>query len=182
MTTLIGTTVVVMGVSGAGKSTVAEALAHRLGRAYLDADDLHSPANRAKLSAGVPLDDADRAPWLDAVGAWVDGHPPAVIACSALRRRYRDRLRAGATPLWFVHLDPPAALLAERLTDRQGHFMSAALLPDQLATLEPLAPDEAGVRVAGGPSVDDVVEAILAALTSGYCSPETVAAEGRPDT
>lgn len=159
-----------MGVSGAGKSTVAAALALRLGRPYLDADDLHPPANLAKLGAGVPLADVDRAPWLDAVAAWIDGSPPSVVACSALRRRYRDRLRATATPLWFVHLNPPTGLLAARLAQRRGHFMSPALLPDQLGTLEALGPDEPGVRLSAESCVQDVVEAIVAAAPPGSAS------------
>lgn len=148
-----------MGVSGAGKSTVAAALARALGRLFLDADDLHPPGNIAKLRAGIPLTEADRAPWLDAVLAWLEGAPAGVVACSALRRAHRDRLRAGRTPLWFLHLDPPADVLAARLAARRGHFMPASQLADQLATLEPLAADEPGLRV-GELTVEELVARI----------------------
>lgn len=158
--------IVVMGVSGAGKSTVAAALAERLGRDYLDADDLHPPANRAKLGAGLPLTDLDRAPWLAAVAEWIDGHGATVVACSALRRPYRDRLRAARTPVWFVHLDPPAPVVATRMQRRTGHFMPARQLPDQLATLEPLQPDEAGIRLRGREDLARVVARIETAVAA----------------
>jgi gluconokinase len=163
----VRSTIVVMGVSGAGKSTVAAELGRRLDRAWLDADDLHPPANLAKLRAGVPLDDADRGPWLDALVGWIDGNPPAVVACSALRRAYRDHLRTARMPLWFAHLDPPVDALATRLAERRGHVFNPVLLPDQVATLEPLAPDEAGVRIPGDVGREDVVGAVLAAYGSG---------------
>ena len=156
---------VVMGVSGAGKTTVAGVLAARLGRAFLDADDLHPAANLAKMRSGTPLNDTDRGPWLDAVARWIDANPESVIACSALRRRYRDRLRAARTPLWFVHLNPPLAVLRDRVRDRAGHFMPAALLPDQLATLEPLGSDEPGAELAGARDPAQTVEELLTALS-----------------
>lgn len=155
------TSVVVMGVSGSGKSTVGSALAAQLGRQYLDADDLHPPGNVAKLRAGIALTDADRVPWLTAVVDWINAHPGSVVACSALRRRYRDRLRAARQPVYFVHLAPPEAVLRRRLAGRRGHFMPMSQLPDQLATLEALAADEAGVRldVVGG--VDTTASRVL---------------------
>lgn len=153
--------IVVMGVSGSGKSTVASALAGRLDRACLDADDLHPVVNVDKMARGEPLTDVDRAPWLDAVVVWIDAHEPSVVACSALRRAHRDRLRAAAGAVTFVHLDPPADVLRARLTHRQGHFMPASQLADQLATLEPLEPDEGGLRVIREGSVDETVAAIL---------------------
>lgn len=156
--------IVVMGVSGSGKSTVATALAGRLDRAYLDADDLHPVINVAKMARGEPLTDVDRAPWLDAVAAWIDAHGASVVACSALRRAYRDRLRVARRAVTFVHLDPPADVLRSRLTHRQGHFMPASQLAGQLATLEPLEPDEGGLRVVREGSVDETVAAILAAI------------------
>lgn len=137
--------VVVMGVSAAGKSSVGIALADLLAVPFVDADDLHPPANVAKMAAGTPLDDDDRAPWLDVVGAVLAAAPGGlVVACSALRCAYRDRLRALAPDAVFVHLHGDEAMLAARAAARAGHFMPPALLASQLATLEPLAPDEAG--------------------------------------
>jgi len=167
--------VVVMGVAAAGKSTVGRALAERLGVAFIDADDLHSDANRAKMSAGVPLDDDDRAPWLDAVGAVLAARGPAdadrgghaasvVVACSALRRRYRDRLRELEPATRFVHLDAAPEVLRSRAEARTGHFMPPELLDSQLAILEPLAADEAGCRVDVGAPVDEVVADAIDAL------------------
>ncbi|MEU8824101.1 gluconokinase [Streptomyces sp. NPDC048636] len=141
--------VVVMGVSGTGKTTVGPLLADLLGVAYAEADDFHPPANIAKMSAGIPLDDADRAPWLDAIGAWARDHADhgGVVSCSALKRDYRDRLRAANPEAVFVHLTGDRARIAERMKARKGHFFSGELLESQLATLEPLEPDENGVAV-----------------------------------
>jgi gluconokinase len=133
--------VVVMGVSGTGKSTVGRALADALGVPFVEGDDLHPPANVAKMAAGIPLTDADRAPWLDLVAARLAG-TPAVVACSALRRIYRDRLRSEAPDLALVFLHGTREVLAARMTERPGHFMPTSLLDSQLATLEPPAPDE----------------------------------------
>lgn len=155
--------VVVMGVSGSGKSTVGVALARRLGVAFADADDLHPRANIAKMTAGVPLDDADRWPWLDLVGGWLAEHDRegGVVSCSALRRSYRDRLRRHAPRSRFVHLDGPREVIARRQADRAGHFMPASLLDSQLATLEPLGPDEDGVVLDLGQGVDALVQAYV---------------------
>ncbi|MEV7692209.1 gluconokinase [Microbacterium sp. NPDC089189] len=153
--------IVVMGVSAAGKSTVAAALSARLDRRLVDADDLHPPANVEKMAAGIPLDDADRAPWLDAVGAALADDAAgrgAVVACSALRRIYRDRLRA-AGDVVFVHLDADRAVLAFRASARENHFMPPALLESQLATLEPLSNDERGVVIDVDAPLADVVDA-----------------------
>ncbi|PKW27691.1 gluconokinase [Phycicoccus duodecadis] len=140
--------VVVMGVSGSGKSTVARGLADALGLTFGEADDFHPAENIARMAAGTPLTDADRRPWLLALAAWTADRDregrSTVMACSALRRRYRDLLRAGP-PVLFVHLDGPADVVQARLAARTGHFMPPALLASQLALLEPLAPDEAGV-------------------------------------
>jgi gluconokinase len=150
---------VVMGVSGSGKSTVGAALAQRLRVPFADADDFHPPANIAKMSAGVPLDDEDRGPWLDAIGVWLDEHPGGgVMSCSALKRDYRDRLRRHAHRVEFVHLSGTPEVLARRMAGRPGHFMPASLLTSQLATLEPLEPDEHGVTIDIDQSVDDVVQ------------------------
>jgi carbohydrate kinase (thermoresistant glucokinase family) len=156
---------VVMGVSGVGKTRVGTLLAQRLGARFVEGDDLHPPANRAKMAGGTPLEDEDRWPWLDRVAAALaGGEPPAVAACSALRRRYRDRLRLGAPGAVMLHLTSAPEAIAERLRARQGHFMPPALLQSQLATLEPLEADEAGVaaEVAGSPEA--VVEGLLAGV------------------
>ncbi|MFF2050244.1 gluconokinase [Leifsonia sp. NPDC058194] len=137
--------IVVMGVSGSGKTTVGQLLADRLRVPFVDADDLHPPANRAKMAGGTPLTDDDRAPWLEAVGrAMSAADGGVVVACSALRRRYRDTIAAAAErPVRFAHLAGPEALLHERMAARE-HFMPPALLRSQLDTLEPLDPAEPG--------------------------------------
>lgn len=156
--------IVVMGVSGAGKSVVGQALATRLAVPFCEGDALHPAANVARMAAGQPLTDADRAPWLDAVAGWITAHPAGVVACSALRRRYRDRLRAARGDLRFVLLDVPAAVLAERLRGRAGHFMPATLLASQLDTLERPDPDEAALVVDGTAPLADVLARIDAQL------------------
>ena len=130
--------VVVMGVSGAGKSTVGTLIAERLGVSFRDADDFHPPANIAKMSAGQPLTDDDRWPWLDAIGAYLAAHAQGgcVVTCSALKRAYRDRLRVAAPGLRFVHLHVDMALVAARQAARRDHFMPASLVASQFATLE----------------------------------------------
>lgn len=160
-----GFVVVVMGVSGAGKSTVASLLAGRLGWDFIEGDGLHPAANVAKMAAGHPLTDEDREPWLAAVARWIDGELGAgrrgVITCSALRRSYRDRLRR--PEVLFVYLDVARTELEKRLARRTGHYMPASLLASQLAALEPPAPDETAVTVAAG-SVEARVDAIVAAI------------------
>jgi gluconokinase len=141
--------IVVMGVAGTGKTTIGPLVAEALGVPYAEGDDFHPPANIAKMSAGIPLDDADRGPWLDAIGAWAHeraGHG-GVVSCSALKRGYRDRLRAAAPDVVFLHLTGDRALIERRMGERQGHFMPTALLDSQFATLEPLGADERGVAV-----------------------------------
>ncbi|OUE28255.1 gluconokinase, GntK/IdnK-type [Clavibacter michiganensis] len=141
--------VIVMGVSGSGKSTVGELLAQDAGVPFLDGDDLHPEANRRKMAEGHALDDDDRRPWLEEVGRALagraDGGP--VVACSALTRDYRDILRAAAPDAVFVHLAGDHELLAERLGGREGHFMPSSLLASQLRTLEPLGDDEQGITL-----------------------------------
>src|SRR5436190_20011095 len=138
-----------MGPPGSGKSTLGEALAARTGWAFADADDLHPAANIAKMSAGVPLTDSDRAPWLARIGAVMDEWRAAgaggIVACSALKRRYRDMLREGRPQVRLVYLAADEATLRERVKARRGHFMPPALLDDQLRVLEPPGPDEAPV-------------------------------------
>ncbi|CAN5476385.1 gluconokinase [soil metagenome] len=155
---------VVMGVSGSGKTTVGIALAAALGVPFLDADDLHPASNVAKLAAGIALTDDDRMPWLALVGAELAAAPEGlVIACSALKRVYRQAILAAAPSTRFVFLDGSRELLEARVRHRHGHFMPASLLDSQLATLEPLAPDEPGVRVSldEHPTVDSVVAPLV---------------------
>ncbi|WP_374025808.1 gluconokinase [Mycobacterium sp. HNNTM2301] len=154
--------VVVMGVSGSGKSTVGVALAQRLGVPFVDADALHPPANIAKMAAGEPLDDDDRRPWLDKVGEWLAGHRDGgVVSCSALKRKYRDQLRTHCPEVEFLHLAGSPALISGRLAARTGHFMPPALLRSQFDALEPLGADEAGATVDIGQGVDAIIDAFL---------------------
>ncbi|KZC94105.1 MULTISPECIES: gluconokinase, GntK/IdnK-type [unclassified Clavibacter] len=141
--------VIVMGVSGSGKSTVGEILAQDAGVPFLDGDDLHPESNRRKMAEGHALDDDDRRPWLEEVGRALAGRPEGgpVVACSALKRDYRDILRAAAPDAVFVHLAGDHDLLAERLGSREGHFMPSSLLASQLRTLEPLGDDEQGITL-----------------------------------
>jgi gluconokinase len=160
------TPLVVMGVSGAGKSSIGSLLAGRMGAIFLDADDLHSEDARAKMHAGTPLTDEDRTPWLARVGARIAQGAPAgerlVVACSALRRRYRDALRSAVGgDVAFVWLDGDAQLLTRRLAMREGHFMPPSLLESQLATLEPLEADELGFSVSIAHTPGEIVDAIL---------------------
>jgi gluconokinase len=156
---------VVMGVSGSGKSTVGAALAQRLRVPFADADDLHPPANIAKMSAGHALDDHDRYPWLEAVGEWLAAHPDGgVMSCSALKRKYRDQLRHHVPHLRFLLLEGSMEVIARRQASRPGHFMPASLLRSQFATLEQLQPDEDGVVVDVDQSVDDIVQGYVHAV------------------
>jgi gluconokinase len=153
-----------MGVSGSGKSTVGAALARRLRVPFVDADTLHPAANIAKMAAGEPLDDDDRYPWLEQVGDWLATHRDGgVVSCSALKKAYRDQLRAHCPDVIFLHLSGSAELIGGRLAARTGHFMPAALLRSQLDTLEPLGPDEAGMTLDIGPDVDAIVDTVVKA-------------------
>ena len=140
--------VVVMGVSGSGKTTIARSIAAATGFEFAEADRFHSPENIAKMEAGHPLTDEDRWPWLRALAAWMnaraDDGVSTVITCSALKRTYRDVLRDGPESVDFLHLDGPAELIKGRMSHREGHFMPTSLLQSQIDTLEALEPDESG--------------------------------------
>lgn len=160
--------IVVMGVSASGKSTVAAALAEGLGVPWEDADDLHPRTNVEKMASGTPLTDADRWPWLAAVGHRLQGgavNGGLIIACSALRRVYRDRLRQVCPQTVFVHLSGSRELLAARARERTEHFMPPGLLDSQFATLEPLQHDEPGVTVNVDAPIGDIVEQAEQALS-----------------
>ena len=159
---------VVMGVSGVGKTTVGEAIAKRLQWAFIDGDELHPAANIAKMKAGIPLTDADRTPWLDAVAAWIDRQHdegrPGVVTCSALKRAYRDRLDAGRPQVRFVYLQLDQADVAKRIAGRKGHFFAPALLASQFADLEPPQDDEPVIVVDGAQPIAAQVDAVVARL------------------
>ena len=154
--------IVIIGPSGCGKSTVGAALSDALGIPYREGDDLHPPANIAKMRAGETLTDADRWPWLDLVAQDLAAQAPVILGCSALRRAYRDRIREGAGgPVCFVHLAGSPALIATRMAARSGHFMPASLLDSQFASLEPPEPDEEAITVDIDQPLDRLVEDIL---------------------
>lgn len=154
--------VVVMGVSGSGKSTVGSVLAQRLRVPFMDADNLHPRANIAKMSAGEPLTDDDRRPWLERVGQWLAEHRDGgVMSCSALKRAYRDQLRSHCPAVKFLHLTGSLQEINARLATRSGHFMPAALLQSQFDSLEPLQADEPGVAVDIRDDVDTIVDRYL---------------------
>lgn len=159
---------VVMGVSGSGKSTIAECLAARLGWRYVDGDLFHPPANVAKMSAGHPLTDDDRWPWLRAIATEIDrlsaAGTPAVVACSALKRAYRDILVHGRDDVRIVFLDGSKDLIAGRLAARRGHFMPPGLLDSQFRTLEPPQPDERPITISIDASVEGIVNDIVRQL------------------
>lgn len=160
--------VVVMGVSGSGKSTVGAALAQRLRVPFADADDFHPAENIAKMSAGQPLDDDDRRPWLESIGVWLAEHENGgVMSCSALKRDYHDRLREHAPTTLFAHLAGSVDVISRRQASRPGHFMPPALLASQFETLEQLASDERGLIVDVDQSVDAIVEELVASLPGG---------------
>ena len=169
------TTLVVMGVSGSGKTTVAQGLAHRLGWVYAEGDDFHSAANVAKMRAGLPLDDADRWPWLRSLAAWIGAQEAAgrsaVVTCSALKRAYRDVLRDGHPSVWFVHVTVADGVLRERVVRRRGHYMPPSLLASQLDTLQPLRPDEPGRAVSGDGEPGVVVDRVLQTLRGQRLDP-----------
>ncbi|GAA2453621.1 gluconokinase [Actinomadura vinacea] len=158
---------VVMGVTGSGKTTFGTALSRRLRVPYADADDFHGPANIAKMSAGIPLDDADRLPWLRAIGTWLAEHRAGggVVACSALRRRYRDLIRERTPAVSFVHLHGDPEAVRRRVAARPDHFMPASLVTSQFQALEPLEPDEHGIVLDLDSPVETLVASYLAAAS-----------------
>jgi gluconokinase len=159
-----------MGVTGAGKTLIGSALAQRLKVPFADADEFHPSANIAKMTAGHPLDDDDRLPWLDAIAAWIDTRSltgeGGVVTCSALKRRYRDQLRSSGAPAWFLHLVGDRNLMTERVARRSHHFMPSTLMASQFEALEPLQPDEPGIAVSAAGTVEEIVEQARSALTS----------------
>ena len=152
---------VAMGVAGSGKSTIGEGVAEHFGLTYAEGDALHSDANRKKMGEGHPLDDEDRCPWLRSLRDWMTAHAQegnsTVVACSALRRAYRDILREAVGDVFFVHLALPEDVNIERLTQRQGHYMATGMLQSQLDTLEALDDSEDGIEVLNVGTCDDVV-------------------------
>lgn len=159
MTIMPSPLIVVMGVSGCGKSTIGARIALALSVPFIDADDLHPVHNVEKMSSGIPLTDSDRWPWLELVGQRLADHAAggAVVACSALRRTYRDAIRGRAPTAIFVHLSGRREVLAERIDSRENHFMPLGLLDSQLGALEPLEPDESGFSI----EIDDSIEGML---------------------
>jgi carbohydrate kinase (thermoresistant glucokinase family) len=167
--------VVVMGVSGAGKTTVAAALAQRLALPFQEGDDLHPAGNIAKMQSGRPLGDADRAPWFAAIGDWIDARiadgEGGVITCSALKRAYRDLLRHGRPQVRFVYLRGSRALIAERIRGRTHAYMPASLLDSQFADLEPPNLDEGALMVDIGQPPQEQIDAIVRGLDGAAAAP-----------
>ncbi|HEY5487082.1 MAG TPA: gluconokinase [Candidatus Limnocylindrales bacterium] len=162
------TTIVLMGVSGSGKSSVMRKLARGLEWPAAEGDAFHSPENVEKMRNGVPLTNGDRLPWLEALAAWIGERERAgenaLVTCSALKREYRDRLRRGHPSVWFVHLVAGRSALAARVERRRGHYMPASLLTSQLDTLEPLAPDEPGITLSTEMSKARAIQVIVARM------------------
>ena len=169
----------IMGVSGSGKSTIAEIVSERLGWVFEEGDDLHPQTNIDKMKAGIPLTDADRQPWLARVAAWIDKQresgQPGVITCSALKRSYRQIVIGDRPEVQLVYLRGSRELIAARLADRQGHFMPAALLESQFDTLEEPGPDENPLIVDIGGSADEIADEIVRHVASGGPSPPEAA-------
>ena len=175
-----GTVVLLMGVSGSGKSTVGAGLAKRLGWAYAEADDFHPRANIDKMSAGLSLNDEDRAPWLAGIGAWIDTRASsgrsAVVTCSGLKRRYRDFLAGGRPQVLLALLDCDRDVLERRMAARSEHFFPVTLLDSQLRDLELPHPDERVLTVRADQPPDAIVNAIVSGLRLGKAADPTTAA------
>jgi len=159
--------VVVMGISGSGKTTLAQTLSQTLHLPYAEADVFHPQANIDKMSAGTPLTDDDRWPWLRSLRDWMNTHADSgsVVTCSALKRSYRELLEEATGRVVFLEIEADPAAITDRMNHREGHFMPSSLLPSQLATLEPLAADEDGVTLSNDGTVEELASAALAALT-----------------
>jgi gluconokinase len=159
---------IVMGVSGSGKTTVATGIAARLGWVFAEGDAFHPATNVEKMRAGRPLTDQDRRPWLAALATWIGDREAAeenaVVTCSALKRSYRDLLTDGHPSVRFVHVTASTETIRKRLEQRRGHYMPESLLDSQVATLEPLAPDEPGITLPGDGEPSEVIEALMARL------------------
>jgi len=179
--------ILVMGVAGSGKTTLGRRLAAALGAPFIEADDYHSPANLNKMRAGVPLDDADRAPWLaslaQALSVAASARARVVCACSALKRAYRERLRRGsAVPLFLIYLDADRELLRTRLVERRSHFMPASLLESQLQSLEPPDASEEALRLNAALPVEELVavaQGVLARRVDGATGASQPSAPGK---
>jgi gluconokinase len=169
------TTVVIMGVSGSGKTTVAMALAHQLGWDFAEGDAFHPDENVRRMRSGHALDDEDRWPWLRRLAEWIGARErqgvSAVLTCSALKRSYRDLLRDGHPSVWFAFLAVDREVLLDRVVRRSGHYMPPSLLDSQLETLEPLQPDEPGVTLDADRPGEEVVAALIAALRAQHRLP-----------
>jgi ribose 5-phosphate isomerase A len=176
---------VIMGISGSGKSTIAEILAARLGWTFQEGDNLHPEANVAKMHAGVPLTDDDRKPWLERVAAWIDGQrarkQPGIVTCSALKRSYRDIVIGDRPEVRLVYLRGGRDVIAEHLAGRHGHFMPASLLQSQIDTLEEPGPDEDPLTVDVGPSAETVAEKIIRLLGASATVGRSPVLEGSVD-
>lgn len=172
---------IIMGVQGSGKSTIGAALAKRLNVDFIDGDDLHPTANKEKMAAGHPLTDEDRVPWLKTIGQTIADHRDdgriTIVACSALKRWYRELLRSSAPDLVFVHLSGDQTLLADRLAHRDHAFMPTTLLDSQMETLEPLAPWESGIVISIEQDpvaiVDEVTRMLMARAAGRPVKPST---------
>jgi gluconokinase len=175
MPTFNRTIVVIAGVSGTGKTTVGKLLAHRLGWRFADADELHPAANIAKMAAGQPLNDTDRDPWLEAIGEWIDDRcrdgEPGIVTCSALKRRYRDRIRAGRPQVRIVYLTGDPQVIAQRMSSRGDHFMKPTMLASQLSAVEEPGPDESVLTVSVNAEAETVAERIATGLDLPHSGP-----------
>ena len=166
---------IVMGPSGVGKTTTAKGVADRLGWEFAEGDEFHPKANIDKMSAGIPLDDDDRAPWLCSIRDWMSEQSDAglncVLTCSALKKRYRDILREARSQVLFIELDAPMDLVGERMAHRKGHYMPTSLLKSQFDTLEPLDAEEGGIIVSVRDTPEKVIDDAVAALEKAGAKP-----------